>query len=501
MFGLPIIRTVQPPEGWEGKAYLGEGPAINSGFLNGMGIAEAKRTIIAWLEERRQGTRKINYKLRDWLFSRQRYWGEPFPILHEIDDKGNPTGVIEPLSPDELPLRLPDLEDYKPSGRAEPPLSKAKDWLYVTRNGKRYKRETNTMPQWAGSCWYYLRYIDPRNDKAFCAPEKERFWMPVDLYVGGAEHAVLHLLYSRFWHKVLFDRGHVFCPEPFQKLVNQGMILGEVEYTRMGTGLVRVSEDEVEKRGDKYFLKSDPSEEVVARAHKMSKSRGNVINPDDVVQKYGADSLRLFEMFMGPLEAVKPWSMKGVEGVYRFLSRVWRLFIDDRAEMVTLSEAVQDVEIDRETLRELHLTIQRVTEDLDGMRFNTAISAMMEYSNHLTPLKVRPRKALEPFVLLLSPFAPHLAEELWQALGHKQTLAYEPWPKFDPELVKADEVEIPVQVNGKLRSKLTVPAGTDAKRLEELALVDEKVAAAIAGKEVVKVIVPKGQLVNIVVKG
>jgi leucyl-tRNA synthetase len=263
---------------------------------------------------------------------------------------------------------------------------------------------------------------------------------------------------------VLFDRGHVFCPEPFQKLVNQGMILGE-------------------------------------NNEKMSKSRGNVITPDDVVNEYGADSLRLYEMFMGPLEAVKPWSMRGVEGVYRFLSRVWRLFIDDRAETVRLNDNIQDVEPDRETLQAMHRTIQRVTEDLDGMRFNTAISAMMEYSNHLTPLKVRPRKALEPLVLLLAPFAPHLAEELWQALGHKNTLAYEPWPKFDPELVKADEVEIPVQVNGKLRSKLTVPAGTPAEKLEELARADEKVIAAVAGKKIVKVIVPKGQLVNIVVAG
>src|SRR5262249_41474714 len=255
VFGLPIIRTVQPPEGWEGKAYLGEGPAINSGFLNGLGIAEAKRKLIDWLEERRQGCRRVNYKLRDWLFSRQRYWGEPFPILHEIDDNGNPTGVIEPLSPTELPLRLPDLEDYKPSGKAEPPLSKAKDWLYVTRNGKRYKRETNTMPQWAGSCWYYLRYIDPKNDKVFCDPQKERFWMPVDLYVGGAEHAVLHLLYSRFWHKALYDRGHVHTPEPFMRLVNQGMILGEMEFTgfRRAEGVnppVLVSADKVDFDGD-----------------------------------------------------------------------------------------------------------------------------------------------------------------------------------------------------------------------------------------------------------
>ncbi len=527
VFGLPIVRTVQPPEGWEGKAYLGEGPAINSGFLNGLGIVEAKRKIIDWLEERRQGQRKVNYKLRDWLFSRQRYWGEPFPILHEIDEKGNPTGAIEPLSPDELPLRLPELEDYKPSGRAEPPLSKAKDWLYVTRNGKRYKRENNTMPQWAGSCWYYLRYIDSKNDKVFCDPQKERYWMPVDLYVGGAEHAVLHLLYSRFWHKVLYDRGHVHTPEPFMRLVNQGMILGEMEYTgfqRHGQwisaegvhfdgkvafekklisadpiSLVKLMEDQVEKKGDSFVLTENPSIRLDARAYKMSKSRGNVINPDDVINDYGADSMRLYEMFMGPLEAVKPWSMRGVEGVYRFLGRVWRLFIDDRADEMKLSEAVRDVPPEKETLRQLHRTIQRVTEDLDGMRFNTAIAAMMEFTNHLTPLMVRPRSVLEPFVLLLAPFAPHLAEELWHVLGHRDSLAYERWPAFDPALTKAEEAEVVVQINGKVRLRLTVPAEIDKAELEKTVLADERVRQLIEGKQVRKVIVVPGKLVNIVV--
>ncbi len=525
VFGLPIIRTVQPPKGWEGKAYLGEGPAINSGFLNGLGIAEAIRKIIDWLEERGQGQRKINYKLRDWLFSRQRYWGEPFPILHEIDDKGNPTGVVEPLSPEELPLALPKLEDYKPSGKAEPPLSKAKDWLYVTRNGKRYKRETNTMPQWAGSCWYYLRYLDPQNDKALCDPQKEQYWMPVDLYVGGAEHAVLHLLYSRFWHKVLHDRGHVHTPEPFQRLVNQGMILGEMEFLSFRRGnlwvsaakvdfdgdvakdpktgekieSVKLSEDKVEKKGDHFVLKEAPDIRVDARAYKMSKARGNVINPDEVVEDYGADSLRLYEMFMGPLEAVKPWSMRGVEGVYRFLGRVWRLFIDDRAEDMRLTDAVKDVPPEKETLRLLHRTIQRVTEDLDGMRFNTAIAAMMEFTNHLTPLSGRPISVLKPFVLILSPFAPHLAEELWHLLGGGDTLAYEPWPKFDPALTKADEIEVPVQINGKVRLRLMVPAEISKEELEKAALADERVRQLIEAKQVRKVIVVPGKLVNIVV--
>ncbi|HTU19036.1 MAG TPA: class I tRNA ligase family protein, partial [Gemmataceae bacterium] len=487
--------------------------AVNSGSFNGLPTAEFKRRLTAWLEERSQGCRRVNYKLRDWLFSRQRYWGEPFPILHEIDDKGNPIGVIEPLSPDELPLRLPDLEDYKPSGKAEPPLSKATDWLFVTRNGKRYKRETNTMPQWAGSCWYYLRYIDPQNNKAFCDPQKERYWAPVDLYVGGAEHAVLHLLYSRFWHKVLYDRGHVHTPEPFQRLVNQGMILGEVRPFRLEKNGQPISLDQMDVREeydeilveDEYeiregrFFKKGTNFEYIGRSEKMSKSRNNVINPDDVVNDYGADSMRLYEMFMGPLEAVKPWNMRGVEGVYRFFGRVWRLFIDDRSEDMRLSEAVKDVPPEKETLRELHRTIQRVTEDLDGMRFNTAIAAMMEYTNHLTPLSLRPRSVLEPFVLLLSPFAPHLAEELWHVLGHRETLAYEPWPPFDPALTKADEIEVPVQINGKVRLRITVPAEIDKAELEKTALADERVRALLEGKQVRKLIVVPGKLVNIVV--
>jgi leucyl-tRNA synthetase len=523
VFNLPIIRTVQPPEGWEGKAYIGEGPAINSSFLDGLGVADAKAKMIDWLEEKRIGERRINYKLRDWLFSRQRYWGEPFPILHEVDADGKPTGIVEPLSPEELPLCLPEMEDYKPSGKPEPPLGKATEWVNVTRGGKHYKRETNTMPQWAGSCWYYLRYLDPNNGKAFCSPDKVKYWLPVDLYVGGAEHAVLHLLYSRFWHKVLYDRGHVFNVEPFQKLVNQGMILGDLEYTgfqRAGQWVsiadvdsdlakekssedqlerIKLTEDQVEKHGDGFVLKGTPSIKVDGRAYKMSKARGNVINPDTVVHEYGADSMRLYEMFMGPLEATKPWSMRGVEGVYRFLGRVWRLFVDERALNVNIAPFVQEVTPDKETLRKLHQTIQKVTEDLDGMRFNTAIAAMMELTNHLTKLEVKPRSVLEPFALLLSPFAPHLAEELWQALGHQKTLAYEPWPKYDPALTKADEIEVPVQINGKLRAKLTVPANIDDETLKATALADERVRHQIEGKTVRKIIVVPRKLVNIVV--
>jgi leucyl-tRNA synthetase len=545
-FGLPIRTVVRPPREWLERtgstldnlteAYTEDGVAINSGIFDGLGTLEFKRRITDWLAERGEGQRRINYKLRDWLFSRQRYWGEPFPVLHEIDDAGNPTGVVEPLSPEELPLCLPEMEDFKPTGRPEPPLGRATDWVNVTRNGKRYRRETNTMPQWAGSCWYYLRYIDPHNDRALVAPGKEKRWMPVDLYVGGAEHAVLHLLYARFWHKVLFDRGHVHTPEPFQRLVNQGMILvneyhlspevyeaNKAVIDGMGLQVLRfrdedkdeetwvlrnpppepdkfapLTDEQVVKKKGKTFL-AGTEIELTVKADKMSKSRKNVVNPEEVIEDYGSDSLRLYEMFMGPLEAAKPWGMRDVEGVYRFLGRVWRAFIDDRAEAVTPAAAVRDVPPQKETLRLLHQTIQRVTEDLDGMRFNTAIAALMEFNNHLTALEVRPRSVLEPFVLLLAPFAPHIAEELWHALGHPDTLAYEPWPEFDPALAKEDTIEVPVQINGKVKERLEVPAGIDKAELERRALADDKVKALIAGKQVRKVIVVPGRLVNIVV--
>jgi leucyl-tRNA synthetase len=394
------------------------------------------------------------------------------------------------------------------------------------------------MPQWAGSCWYFLRYIDPKNANALADPAKLRHWLPVDLYVGGAEHAVLHLLYSRFWHKVLYDHGYVPCVEPFHKLVNQGMILGESEYhvssasyaanhnrlgalhiegahrpaeagsekddtwalkvrPERGDGLVNLPDEMVEKKKGKLILKGTDIE-LTGRADKMSKSRGNVINPDDVIHDYGADSLRLYEMFMGPLVATKPWNMKGVEGVYRFLSRVWRLVVDDAAEAVALNPAVQNVEPDADTLRALHRTIQKVTEDTDGMRFNTAISAMMEFTNHMTRLDVRPRRVLDTFVLLLAPYAPHISEELWATLGHEKTLAYEPWPSYDPALTKADEIEIPVQVNGKVRAKLMVSADIDDKALEAAALADAKVQEFVAGKPVKMVKVVPKRLVSVV---
>lgn len=472
-FGLPIVTVVTPNAEWLKKskstidnlsqAYVDDGVAVNSGSLDGLNTEEAKAKIIGELEARGIGKKRINYKLRDWLFSRQRYWGEPFPILHELDASSKPTGFVRPLTAEELPLRLPELEDFKPTGSPEGPLSKATDWVNVTRDGKQYRRETNTMPQWAGSCWYYLRYLDPKNANAFCDPANAKYWLPVDLYIGGAEHAVLHLLYSRFWHKVLFDRGYLPTPEPFQRLVNQGMILGE-------------------------------------NNEKMSKSRGNIINPDDVTDQYGADSLRLYEMFMGPLEAIKPWSMRSVEGVYRFLSRVWRVIVDENAENPKLHPNVKDVDADAETLKLLHKTIKKVTEDTEGLRFNTAIAAMMEFNNHLTGLgEVRPKKVLERFVLLLAPYAPHAAEELWQVLGHSSTLAYEPWPAYDPALVRDDEIEIPVQINGKVKAKLIIPADADAAALERIALADPKIQELIAGKTVKKVIVKPKQMVSIVV--
>jgi leucyl-tRNA synthetase len=531
-FKLPIRPVVVPPHGYQptkeeaalgftenGRTlspFIGEGTAINSGEFTGQSTADFKKNITDWLKRKKLGEGKVNYKLRDWLFSRQRYWGEPFPILHAVDANGQPTGVVEPLALNELPLMLPALEDYRPSGRPEPPLEKATDWLWVNRNGKRYKRETNTMPQWAGSCWYYLRYIDPQNDGALCEPAKERYWMPVDLYVGGAEHAVLHLLYSRFWHKVLYDRGYVHGSEPFRRLVNQGMILGEMEFTSWtrdghwvsppdeagakGYEAVKLDEDQVEKKGDSFVLKEKPTVRIDARAYKMSKSRGNVINPDEVVDKYGADSMRLYEMFMGPLEATKPWSMRGVEGVYRFLGRVWRLIVDDRAEEMRLNESVQNRAPDDGTLRKLHQTIQKVTEDLDAMRFNTAISAMMELANHLTKMEARPRAVLEPFVLLLAPFAPHLAEELWRALSHAQTLAYESWPRYDEALTREDTIEVPVQVNGKVRSRVVVAADASEETLRATALADGKICALVEAKQVIKIVVVAKKLVNIVVK-
>ncbi len=491
-FDLSIIRTVQPEEGFEGKAYTGEGVAINSDFLNGLDIAPAKKKIIAWLEEKGAGTKAVNYKLRDWLFSRQRYWGEPFPIIH-VD--GEAKAVLE----SELPLELPQVDKYQPTGDGEPPLANATDWVNTNdpETGKSALRETNTMPQWAGSCWYYLRYISPDWDGGPVNPDYERYWMPVDLYVGGAEHAVLHLLYARFWHKVLFDLGVVSTKEPFKKLVNQGMILGEMEYTSEDGR--KLSEEEVEKKGD-HFVEKASGKKVEARAYKMSKSRGNVINPDNVIEQFGADSLRLYEMFMGPLEQVKPWSTKGVDGVNRFLNRVWRLLIEEGSG--DLKTEVKEMEASKDQLKVLHEAIKKVTEDIEEMRFNTAISAMMIFVNEANQWDTVPVSIAKPFVQLLSPYAPHLAEELWSKLGEADSIAYTKWPEFNEEYLKADEIMYPVQVNGKVRADIYVPANKakDKDFVLDMAKGEENVAKYLLEGNLVKEIFVPGRIVNLVVK-
>lgn len=491
-FDLPIVRTVQPEEGFEGKAYTGQGAAINSDFLNGLEIEDAKKKIIEFLEEKGVGSKAVNYKLRDWLFSRQRYWGEPFPIIHT--EEGH-----KPVSYDELPVQLPEVEKYQPTGDGEPPLANATDWLNTTdpETGKPAKRETNTMPQWAGSCWYYLRYISPDWDGGPVDPDYEKYWMPVDLYVGGAEHAVLHLLYARFWHKVLFDLGLVSTKEPFQKLVNQGMILGEMEFTAPdGT---KLQEDEVEKKGDSFFKKGSDTK-VEARAHKMSKSRGNVINPDSVIERFGADSLRLYEMFMGPLEQVKPWSTKGVDGVNRFLNRAWRLLIDDKTGK--LNDTLKDVEASKEQLKVLHEAIKKVTEDIEELRFNTAISALMIFVNEANQWDTVPTSVAKDFVQLLAPFAPHIGEELWARLGESDTIAYSEWPAYNEEYLKDDEIMYPIQVNGKVRADIFVPAdkAKDKDFVLGLAKADERVAKYLEEGNLVKEIFVPGRIVNLVVK-
>ncbi len=464
-FNLLIIPVVEPPDSEQAElvkqgklCFVGDGRAINSGQFDGLSTPEFKEQITNWLAQKGQGRKSVNYKLRDWLFSRQRYWGEPFPILHTED------GCVVGLSEEDLPLELPVVENYKPTGTGEPPLANIDDWVNVTlSDGSKVKRETNTMPQWAGSCWYYLRYLDPHNNQRGWDPEKEKYWMAnggIDLYIGGAEHAVLHLLYARFWHKLLYDLGYVSTKEPFKKLVNQGMILGE-------------------------------------DGQKMSKSRGNVVNPDKVITGYGADSMRLYEMFMGPLEAIKPWSMQGVEGVHRFLQRAWRVIIDE--DTGELAEQVKEAEADEETLRLLNQTIKKVGDDIESFGFNTAISAMMIFINHLNKQTVRPKAVIEKFVLILAPFAPHIAEELWEKLGHTDSLVYEPWPEYDKELIKEKEIELAVQVNGKIKDRIIVAAEADEEQIKQKALASEKVIAAMAGKSPKKIIVIKSRLVNIVI--
>ena len=450
-FDLPIVEVVSGGN-IEEAAYTGDGELVNSDFLNGLNKQQAISKMIEWLESQGKGTKKITYRLRDWLFSRQRYWGEPIPIIHFED------GSMKPVPESELPLVLPEMEEIRPSGTGESPLANATDWLYVTdeETGMKGRRETNTMPQWAGSCWYYLRYIDPTNEQALVDPEKVKKWLPVDIYIGGAEHAVLHLLYARFWHKVLYDLGIVPTKEPFQKLYNQGMILGE-------------------------------------NNEKMSKSKGNVVNPDDIVDSHGADTLRLYEMFMGPLDASIAWSENGLDGARRFLDRIWRLFVTEEG---TLNPIITDEEGTEAFARVYHQTVKKVSEDFEALRFNVGISQLMVFINEAYKQKQLPKTFVEGFVKLLAPIAPHVSEELWSKLGHTTTISYEAWPTFDEKMLVENEVEIVVQVNGKLKAKLVIPNDSSKEEMEQLA--KEKVAADLEGKTVRKVIVIPNKLVNIV---
>lgn len=452
-FNLPIRQVVAGGE-IEQEAYTGDGEHVNSGFLNGLNKKDAIQKMISWLEEKGIGIKKVTYRLRDWLFSRQRYWGEPIPIIHWED------GTMTAVSEDELPLRLPKATQIKPSGTGESPLAIINDWVNVVdpKTGKKGRRETNTMPQWAGSCWYYLRYIDPHNKRELADPEKLKAWLPVDIYVGGAEHAVLHLLYARFWHKFLYDIGIVPTKEPFHKLFNQGMILGE-------------------------------------NNEKMSKSKGNVVNPDDIVSSHGADTLRVYEMFMGPLDASIAWSENGIDGSRRFLDRIWRLFVEVDG---SLNSRIQPVEDAMDLEKTYHKTVKKVTEDLEGMRFNTAISQLMIFINDAYKTTILPKQYMEGFVKMLSPICPHIAEELWEKLGHSETITYETWPAYDESKLIDNNIEIVIQVNGKVKQKLTVPTGATKEMLEHLAMGNEKIKEQIEGKTIRKVITVPGKLVNIV---
>ena len=494
-FDLPVVEVVETPESEKkkakkkGGAYSGSGKMTNSACerldVNGMDSVEAGVKITEWLERNGVGAGKVNFKLRDWLFARQRYWGEPFPVVYP---EGSDEPVPLPLS--DLPLTLPETDNFKPSGSGEGPLANVTDWVNTVDpvSGGPARRETNTMPQWAGSCWYYLRFIDPKNENAMVDGSLEKYWMPVDLYVGGAEHAVLHLLYARFWHKVLYDIGAVSTVEPFGRLVSQGMILGEVEYT--GADGAKIAAEDVTKKGDGYVLASDESVKVSARAHKMSKSRGNVVNPDDVVDEFGADSLRLYEMFMGPLRETKVWQTKGVEGCSRFLARAYRLF--DPAKMT-------DAEPSDEQLKAINACVAKVTEETEGMRFNTAIAAMMEFVNAATKWDEKPRKTLEPFVLLLGPYAPHLSEELWGMLGHEGSNAYEAWPEADTSLLVEDTVTLAVQVNGKMRGKIELAADATQADAMSSAMAQENIANFVGDEAgIKKIIYVPGKILNVV---
>jgi leucyl-tRNA synthetase len=490
VFDLPIVEVVQGGD-ISKTAYTEEGMAINSGFLDGLETAEAKCKMIEWLEAQGVGQGETTYKLRDWLFSRQRYWGEPFPILHDPV-----TGAISAVATEDLPITLPELSEYKPTADGQPPLARAEDWVKVERNGEQLLRETNTMPQWAGSCWYYLRYMDPQNEKLPFDSAAEKYWGPVDLYVGGVEHAVLHLLYSRFWHKVLFDCGLVHTREPFKKLFNQGMILGISHRDENGRFY---APGEVEYRDGKPFAKGGEIP-LSAREEKMSKSRLNVVNPDDVIAEYGADSLRLYEMFMGPLEAVKPWQTNGVKGVYGFLDRSWSLLVD--LETGNISALVTDEPesaASDDLRREINITVNKVSADIENLRFNTSIAKMMEFVNLARKQERLPRPIVEKFVLVLSPFAPHMAEELWRKLGHSTTLAYHPWPTVDANWLQTDTVTMTVHINGKRRAELQVDRSLDQDQVEETARNQPGVADKLKGVVIKKVIFVPGKLINFIV--
>ena len=483
-FNLPIIEVLKSEIDVQTAAWTQDGVHINSQFLDGLNKKDAIDKMIAYLEERNCGKKAINYKLRDWVFSRQRYWGEPIPLVH------CPHCGIVPLGEEDLPLTLPDVKKFEPSGTGESPLVNVEEWVNCKcpKCSADAKRETNTMPQWAGSCWYYLRYIDPTNKERFVAEDKEKYWLPVDLYIGGTEHAVLHLLYARFWHKVLFDLGLVSSKEPFQRLVNQGMITSFAYKKKDG---ILVPVDEVEQVGvNEYIFKEtgEPVEQVIA---KMSKSLKNVINPDDIIRDYGADTLRVYEMFMGPLEVSKPWATNGTIGVYRFLDRVWRLVTE---------RPIEDVEMSLDLLKVMHKTVKKVTYDTNTLNFNTAISQMMTYVNELFKLSVLPKVAVENLVLLLSCYTPHLAEELWAFLGHEPSIANVTWPKYDEEYCTDDTMEMVVQINGKLRARIQMSKTASKEEMLESALNDEKILPWLEGKTIVKQIAIPGKLVNIVVK-
>ncbi|MCI2096341.1 MAG: leucine--tRNA ligase [Sphaerochaeta sp.] len=483
-FGLPIIEVLKSKVDVQKEAWTEDGEHVNSEWLNGLNKQQAIDKMLAWLEEHHCGHKAVNYKLRDWVFSRQRYWGEPIPLVH------CPKCGVVPLPEDQLPLRLPDVQSYEPSGTGESPLAKIDSWVNTTcpKCGGPAKRETNTMPQWAGSCWYYLRYIDPHNDKRFVDPEKEKYWMPVDLYVGGAEHAVLHLLYARFWHEVLYDLGLVSTREPFQRLVNQGMITS-FAYQKEDKALVPI--DMVEEVTPGVFKDKETGETLERVTAKMSKSLKNVINPDDIIATYGADSMRMYEMFMGPLQVSKPWSTEGLIGIYRFLDRVWRIHEDKK---------VVDQPIPEDLDRLLNKTIKKVTEDTDSLNFNTAISQMMVLVNELYKSDTVPTTVYETLLLLLSPYVPHLAEELWQLQGHQPSVTNHSWPTYDEEKTHDPVQEVVFQINGKVRDKVAADKTATKEQLLEMAKSSEKIQKWLEGKTIIKEIVIPGRLVNLVVK-